>query len=149
MEAGLAEFPATLVLPAGGSSAVQLQFTYSDGFSRIAQKKQRVAPGPLDPDDPAAPDLAVRWVASGTVVYNNKGKPVRQFEPFFSGAHAFGIESRGVSSTLFYDAVGRIVCALHPDQSLDKTLIGTWRLENWDANDTIRPDPKTTVRSTS
>ncbi len=130
-------------LPAGGSSAVQLQFTYSDGFSRIAQKKQRVAPGPLDPDDPAAPDLAVRWVASGSVIYNNKGKPVRQFEPFFSGTHAFSIETRGVSSTIFYDAAGRIVCALHPDQSLDKTLIGTWRLENWDANDTIRPDPKT------
>ena len=37
-------------------------------------RASRESGGPIDP----------RWVGSGWTVFNNKGKPVRQFEPFFS-----------------------------------------------------------------
>ena len=30
------------------------------------------------------PVVNPRWVGSGWTIYNNKGKPVRQYEPFFS-----------------------------------------------------------------
>ena len=48
------------------------------------------------------------WVGSGWTIFNNKGKPVRQYEPFFTPTHDFEFAAiGGVSSTLFYDPVGR------------------------------------------
>ena len=45
-----------------------------------------------------------RWVGSGWTIFNNKGKPVRQYEPFFSPTHAFEFaRTVGVSPMLFYD----------------------------------------------
>src|SRR4029450_11648456 len=77
-----------------------------------------------------------RWVGSGTMVYNNKGKPVRQFEPFFSRVHEFGLEQHGISTTLFYDPVERVVATLHPDHAWEKVVFDSWRQETWDAADT-------------
>ena len=34
-------------------------------------------------------DVSPRWVGSGWTIFNNKGKPVRQYEPFFSDTHRF------------------------------------------------------------
>ena len=36
-----------------------------------------------------SPWLNPRWVGSGWTIFNNKGKPVRQYEPFFSATHRF------------------------------------------------------------
>ena len=63
---------------AAGSSTA---FSYSDGFGREIQRKVQAEPGPLDP---GGPSVAARWVGSGWTIFNNKGKPVRQYEPFFS-----------------------------------------------------------------
>ena len=62
---------------------IQLSFTYSDGFGREIQKKIQAEPGPREPKT-AAPVVNPRWVGSGWTIFNNKGKPVRQYEPFFS-----------------------------------------------------------------
>ena len=43
-----------------------------------------VVPGALQSDTSLA---SPRWVGSGRVVFNNKGKPVKQYEPFFSATH--------------------------------------------------------------
>src|SRR5262249_3373669 len=99
-------------LAQGEQTKIQLSFVYSDGFGREAQTKLQAEPGPLDLGAPDSPRLDPRWVGTGTKVYNNKGKPVRQFEPFFSPSHTFGIEQHGVSSTLFYDPVERVVATL-------------------------------------
>lgn len=88
-------------LAQGQQMKVQLHFVYSDGFGREAQTKGQAEPGLLDPNDPASPTLNPRWVGTGAKVYNNKGKPVRQYEPFFSPSPAFGIEKQGVSSPCF------------------------------------------------
>jgi RHS repeat-associated protein len=130
-------------LAAGQVSEVQLHFAYSDGFGREAQTKVQAEPGPLDLNDPQSPMLNPRWVGTGAKVYNNKGKPVRQFEPFFSATPGFGIEQHGVSSTLFYDPMERVVATLHPNNTFEKVVFNPWMQETWDVNDTVtQADPK-------
>jgi len=129
-------------LAQGQQMKVQLHFVYSDGFGREAQTKAQAEPGPLDPNAPGSPVLDPRWVGTGAKVFNNKGKPVRQYEPFFSATPAFGIETQGVSSTLFYDPVGRAVSTLHPNHTFEKVVFDPWQQTTWDVNDTVTFDPK-------
>ncbi len=130
-------------LETGQQSKVQLSFVYSDGFGREAQTKVQAEPGPLDPNLPNSPILDPRWVGTGATIYNNKGKPVRQYEPFFSPTHKFGIEKHGVSSTLFYDPVERVVATLHPNHTYEKVVFDPWQQKTYDVNDTVTFDPKT------
>ena len=91
------------------------------------------------------PTVSPRWVGSGWTIFNNKGKPVKQFEPFFDDTHAFRFGKRvGVSSTLFYDPMERVVATLHPNHTWEKVVFNPWRQETWDVNDTVLvEDPKT------
>lgn len=123
----------------GDNCRIQHSFIYSDGFGREVQSKVQAeaVPGTNAP----------RWRASGSKVYNNKGKPVREFEPFFSGTHHYGIEEHGVSPILFYDPLERVVSILHPNHTYEKIVFDPWRQVAWDAIDTIHPsfrfDPRT------
>lgn len=130
-------------LEAGQQSQVQLSFVYSDGFGREAQTKVQAEPGAIDLSVPNSPILDPRWVGTGAKIYNNKGKPVRQYEPFFSPTHKFGIEKHGVSSTLFYDPVERVVATLHPNHTWEKVVFDPWQQKTYDVNDTVTFDPKT------
>ncbi|HEX9447584.1 MAG TPA: hypothetical protein VF920_06370, partial [Dongiaceae bacterium] len=130
-------------LAAGAKTKIQLQISYSDGFGRVAQATTRAAPGPLDPGDPASPVATPRWVTTGAKTYNNKGQAVRQFEPYFTAAAVFDPQKRGVSSTHFYDPVGRIITVLHPEHTIEKVVFDGWHQESWDVNDTVTLDPKT------
>jgi RHS repeat-associated protein len=121
----------------GTQTRVQVSFVYSDGFGREAQTKIQAEPGPLAPHDPASPSLNPRWVGTGAQMYNNKGKPVRQYEPFFSPTHAYGIEQHGVSSTLFYDPAERVVATLHPNHTWEKVVFDPWQQTTYDVNDTV------------
>ena len=119
-------------------------FSYSDGFGREIQKKVEAEDGPLvEGGLPVSP----RWVGSGWTVYNNKGKPVRQYEPFFSNSQAFEFgKTVGVSPVLLYDPLGRVVGTLHPDHTFEKTIFDPWKSATWDRNDTVlvvdpRSDP--------
>ncbi len=105
------------------------------------RQKIQAEPGPLDLDDKASAFADPRWVGTGAKVYNNKGKPVREYEPFFSAVPQYGIERRGVSSVLFYDPVERVVATLHPDHSFEKIEFDAWRQVSFDANDTVTFDP--------
>lgn len=110
--------------------ALAISLSYSDGFGRDVQAKVQAEPDPANP--------GARWVTSGWTVYNNKGKPVRQFEPFFSPTHAFDFNIRhGVSPTLFYDPLGRAIGTLRPDRSWEKVVFDPWRQESHDAHDTV------------
>lgn len=118
------------------TSPIQQSFLYSDGFGRTLQSKIQAEP------DSSTPDQA-RWVGSGTTLFNNKGKPVRQYEPFFSDTHAYGIERHGVSPTLFYDPLERVVCTLNPNHTYAKVVFDPWHQATWDVNDTVlQADPK-------
>jgi len=118
---------------------IQHSFSYSDGFDREIQMKIQAEPGDVDgvPTDP-------RWVGSGWTIFNNKGKPVRQYEPFFDDTHEFRFKKEvGVSPILFYDPVGRVVATLHPNNTYEKVVFDPWRQETWDVNDTVKGDPRT------
>src|SRR5205823_14465152 len=91
------------------------------------------------------PTVKLPWVETGWTIFNNKGKPVKQYEPFFDNTHAFRFGQQvGVSSTLFYDPVERVVATLHPNHTWEKVVFDPWRQETWDVNDTVLiADPKT------
>ncbi|WP_321493452.1 SpvB/TcaC N-terminal domain-containing protein [uncultured Desulfobacter sp.] len=121
----------------GQETALQISFSYSDGFGREIQKKIQAEPGPLDLNDPNSPHAEPRWVGSGWTVFNNKGKPVRQYEPFFDDSHEFKFGNKvGVSPILFYDPLGRIVATLHPNHTWEKVRFDPWQQTTWDVNDT-------------
>jgi RHS repeat-associated protein len=117
-------------------------FAYSDGFGRVIQQKAQAEPGPVVD---GGPDVSPRWIGSGWTIFNNKGQPVRKYEPFFTTTPAFEFAAQsGVSSVLFHDPPGRVVATLHPDNTWEKTVFDAWRQETWDGNDTLKiVDPKT------
>ncbi len=145
-------------VPTGGVK-IQLSFSYSDGFGREIQKKIQAEPGRVPQRDAGGTimvgpdgqplmtptDVSPRWVGSGWTVFNNKGKPVRQYEPFFTDTHRFEFDVRiGVSPVLFYDPVARVVATLHPNHTWEKVVFDPWRQETWDVNDTaLMADAKT------
>ena len=144
-------FAATLVrekhvsdLQAGQPTKIQISFSYSDGFGREIQKKIQAEPGTLSEGGPL---VNPRWVGSGWTIFNNKGKPVRQYEPFFTDRHQFEFDVKiGVSPVLFYDPVGRVVATLHPNHTWEKVVFDPWQQTTHDVNDTVLvADPKADV----
>lgn len=106
---------------------------YSDGFGRVVQKKVQAEP---DPQTHAA-----RWVGSGRMVFNNKGKPVKQYEPFFSATPAYEDEAAvvmtGVTPVLHYDPIGRVIQTDQPDGSRSRVAFAAWQSSTYDRNDTV------------
>ncbi len=122
-------------LAAGESTRYRHSFAYSDGFEREIQSKAPAEPGPVPG---VGENVSPRWIGSGWTIFNNKGKPVRKYEPFFSRTHRFEFNRQaGVSSVLFYDPAERVIGAVHPDNTFEKTIFNAWRQETWDANDTV------------
>jgi RHS repeat-associated protein len=114
---------------------MQHSFSYSDGFGREIQKKMQAEPGPLTENGPT---LDPRWIGSGWTIFNNKGKAIRKYEPFFTALHTFEFASiTGVSSILCYDPVQRVVATIHPNHSYEKIVFDPWRQQTWDTNDTV------------
>jgi RHS repeat-associated protein len=138
------ETHASAPLPPRGLK-LQLSFSYSDGYGREVQKKIQAEPAKVN-GVPGPP----RWVGSGWTVFNNKGKPVRQYEPFFSATQRFefGVQV-GVSPVLFYDPADRVIATLHPNNTYDKVIFDPWQQTTFDVNDTCAPrnaetgDPRT------
>lgn len=142
-------------LTAGQQTLMQHQFSYSDGFGREVQKKIQAERGPVPKRDNTghiitnngqpemtADPISPRWVGSGWTIFNNKGKPVRQYEPFFTDRHTFEFEPLiGVSPVIFYDPLERIIATLHPNHTWEKVSFDAWQQKTWDVNDTVRLDP--------
>jgi RHS repeat-associated protein len=123
----------------GGTSLLQLNFEYCDGFARVIQKKLQAEPGPVSI---GGPTITPRWIASGWTIYNNKAKPVRQYEPFFSQLPTAGQQfefgvAAGVSPILCYDPPGRVVATILPNQNYEKVALDPWHQQSWDTNDTV------------
>ena len=149
------------VLEPGQQTKVQHSFSYSDGFGREIQKKIQAEPGPVPKRDAEGKiivepdgqpqmtenDVSPRWVGSGWTVFNNKGKTVRRYEPFFTDTHRFEFDVRiGVSPTLFYDPAERVIATLHPNHTYEKVVFDPWHQETWDVNDTVlQVDPRNDV----
>jgi RHS repeat-associated protein len=153
-------------LPAGTQSKVQVSFSYSDGFGREVQKKIQAERGNAPEREANTANLNrpgklvvengkiklvltdTRWVGNGRTIFNNKGKPVKQYEPFFSSTHLYEDEAEmvmtGVTPILFYDPLERVVATLHPNHTYEKVVFDPWQQVTWDVNDTVvQTEPNT------
>ena len=120
------------------SSARSATPTASAGRSST---RARPRPGPVAD---GGPDVEHRWIGSGWTVFNNKGLPVRSYEPFFTAtpgfefARAQSASARSCSTTR--SAASWPPCI--PDDSYDKTVFDPWHTDTWDVNDTVLLDPR-------
>ena len=122
---------------------------YFDGFGREMQKTAKVAGGEcyrVDPDGTITiVDSDDRWVVSGRVVYNNKGKPIRQYEPFFVDGWAYvdnaELNRFGVSPLIFYDPLDREIRVDTPKGFFSRTAFSTWEERLYDNDDTVKDSP--------
>jgi RHS repeat-associated protein len=118
-------------LAAGEQSPIQTGFEYSDGLSVVLVKKAQAEPAPGETN--------LRWITSGRTILNNKGKPVKQYEPYFSeSSHRFE-EPRevGVTPVMYYDSAGRLVRTELPDGSFSRVEFSPWHVATYDANDSV------------
>jgi hypothetical protein len=119
-------------LAPGEQSRVQAGFEYSDGMGTVLVKKVQA--------EPEAKGQPLRWIANGKTILNNKGKPVKQYEPYFSSSgHQFEEpQGKGVTPIIYYDAPGRTVCTELPDGSFSRVEFSPWHVRSFDQNDTVR-----------
>lgn len=133
----------------GAESRVFVGFSYADGTGRPIQVKAQCEAGPLIERDALERESRLkrdgqdevvhsRWLTSSWIIYNNKGAPVRTYEPFFSDTHRFEDRAmHGVSPTFVYDSLGRTVAVLHPDGTWTKVAFSPWDSRDWDRTDTV------------
>jgi RHS repeat-associated protein len=137
------------------NSPVQVSFMYGDGSGQIVMTKNQAEPGPakkvlLQSDDTyivttidtsALEPRQLRWIGNGRTIMNNKGNPVKQYEPYFSVTHAYEsakelVES-GVTEIIYYDALGRVRKAAIPDGTFARNEFDSWKNTIYDQHDTI------------
>jgi len=127
-------------LPEGQTSPIQVAFEYSDAGGNVLVTKTQA--------EPAEGKTALRWIASGKTILNNKGKPVKQYEPYFSEReiasgelapdHRFEEPQEiGVTPIIYYDSAGRVVRTDAPDGSYSRAEITSWHVKSYDQNDTL------------
>lgn len=121
------------------TSPLQLAFEYSDGGGNVLVTKMQA--------EPQKEGELLSWIANGKTILNNKGKPVKQYEPYFSEIevtprvfspdHRFAEpDERGVTSVLYYDAPGRVIRTELPDGNLSFVEFTPWQVVSFDPNDT-------------
>jgi RHS repeat-associated protein len=115
----------------GAQSPLQVAFECSDGLGAVLMKKIQAEPVPRG--------SKLRWIVNGKIVLNNKGKPVKQYEPYFSnkGHRCEEPQEVGVTPVMYYDAVGRLVRTELPDGTISRVEFSPWQVVNFDANDTV------------
>lgn len=139
----------------------QESYAYSNGGGGVAMVKAKVNAGKarlVNGDGTVTEvDADPRWVGNGRTILNNKGNPVKQYEPYFSTTHEYEDEKIlreiGVTPILYYDAVGRNVRTQFPNRTFARVEFDPWMRKVFDANDTVResqwyadrgsPNPKT------
>jgi RHS repeat-associated protein len=118
-------------LATGEVSPLQMSFECSDGMGIVLMKKSQA--------EPETTGGALRWIVSGKTVLSNKGKPVKQYEPYFTAFPACERELQevGVTPVLYYDAAGRLLRTDMPDGTWSRAEFSPWYVKSYDANDTV------------
>ena len=145
-------------LASGTPTKLQLAFEYSNGFGTLALSKRQTTPGLAKQLDAAnavvevdtAPNL--RWIGSGRTVLNNKGKPVKQYEPYFSTTHGYEADPQlveiGVTPIMYYDPRGRLIRAEAANGTFATVAITPWVIRQSDQNDTVLASAWYALRTT-
>ncbi len=129
-------------------------FAYMDGLGRIALTKAQAEPGPapqwasegtlIKNSQTGVLELAQtdsRWVGSGRMVYDNKGNPVKAYEPFFDSSPDYVVEAElvewGVTALTRRDPLGRVIRVDNPNGTLREVMFDPWQTATYDENDTV------------
>ncbi|WFO15790.1 hypothetical protein M601_018995 [Cellulophaga baltica 4] len=132
-------------------SPLQLSFQFSDGMGNVAMAKTQAEPGEalnliiqancdytLEIKDTGA-DL--RWLGNGRTILNNKGNPIKQYEPYFSVNPFYEdnkeLVERGFTPVIYYDAIGRNIKTELPNGTFTKVEFDSWQQSSFDQNDTV------------
>jgi RHS repeat-associated protein len=131
----------------------QESFSYSDGSGHEIEKKIQAEPGQAPARDasgilkrgennkPVFELTTSRWVGTGRTVVDNKGNPIKKYEPFFSSTPAYEDErdlvESGVTPILRYDPLSRLIRTDDPNGTFSKVEFDPWQQKTWDANDTV------------
>lgn len=131
----------------------QESYTYSDGAGREVMRKIQAEPGKApvrDADGKLVRDaegmlveevVEHRWVGTGRTVFDNKGNPIKKYEPFFSSTPEYEDEKdlveSGVTPILRYDPLGRLIRTDQPNGTFSEVLFDAWSQASWDENDTV------------
>jgi RHS repeat-associated protein len=141
--------------PTDSETKFQESYAYSDGFGRVIQQKVQAESGEAPRQnadgtavrDPGTGEIIYdadvpRWVGTGRTIFNNKGNPVKQYEPYFSSVPAFDSEidlvEWGVTPIITYDSIDRVVRTDLPDGTFTKVEFDSWEQLTFDQNDTCR-----------
>lgn len=133
------------------NSPVQISFEYTSGLGKVVMKKVQAEPGHakkvMIANDASvtintvdtAPHL--RWIGNGRTILNNKGNPVKQYEPYFSTTWHYEDQKElvevGVTPIMYYDAMNRLIKTEMPDGTFSKVEFDAWQQKTYDANDTV------------
>ena len=124
-------------------SPLQISFEYTDGMGKVAMKKVQAESGivKLPNGTEINTENKLRWIGNGRTVLNNKGNPIKQYEPYFSTTPAYEADpmlvEQGVSPILYYDGAGRNVRTELPNGTFTKVVFDAWKQLTYDVNDTI------------
>jgi RHS repeat-associated protein len=139
------------------NSPLQLGFQYTDGMGNVAMAKVQAEPGialnlMVQPDCSFTLESVdtfensqLRWIGNGRTVLNNKGNPVKQYEPYFSVNPFYEdhkeLVERGVTPIIYYDTVGRNIKTELPNGTFSRVEFDSWQQQSYDPNDTVQDSP--------
>ena len=139
----------------GEETKIQMGFEYSDGGGNVVMAKAQAEPGLAkkatvnndgtvtltDEDTTLQNPKRLRWIGNGRTILNNKGNPVKQYEPYFSVTPFFEdapeLVETGVTPILYYDSMDRNIRTKMPDKTFTKVEFDSWKQLSYDPNDTI------------
>src|SRR5205814_708641 len=83
----------------------------------------------------------LRWIGTSRTVVNNKGNPIKQYQPYFSVTHQYEDDPKlveiGITPLMYYDPLGRLVKTEMPNGTFSKSEPGAWAVKEFDLNDTV------------
>lgn len=111
----------------GGTPVWQESYSYTAGNGKEVLRKIQARGG--------------QWVGNGRTVWDNKGNPIKQYEPYFAATGGYDLESAlastGVTAILRYDPLGRLIRTDLPNGTYSKVVFDPWQQETFDPNDTV------------
>lgn len=150
-----------IYVTAGIAGHTFIEVSYNDGFGRELETKVFTAPGAAFIRDkggsllkngilPLKEVVSRRWMVTGKVIYNNKGKSALEYEPYFSNTYIYEDQAEVVVALpppkgIRYDALSREIRTDIPKVIVDgitkvfytRTSYEAWQTVSFDMNDTV------------
>jgi len=130
---------------------IRQQVLFNDGFGRVLQAGSRQADGEAwqraedgslksENGTPTSATTTFRWAISGRTEYDNKGHPIRTYQPFFLDSWQYLSDDSArqdlYADTHYYDATGRERLVITARGWRRQAVFTPWFVVSEDENDT-------------